>query len=224
MKKYNMLFNLPISDLSLEEVCLLAQKRPRGALWVWLMADAALALRAQRRSEVLDDCLACQRVFAEGQSIRVVAARLGQTFREKAFSVPELMPALMASGTGRYFFIGGRSGVARRAAVAVSGRLPCPVVGGVKGDFCRKGRENAAVLMRIWECQPDFVLVCMDDGVTWLSDNRHNLPPALYILAPSDAMARLAGCAEKDEPLERWRDLYRRAALCRRAKGKIINE
>lgn len=218
MKRYNMLFDLPISDLSLEQTCLLAQNRPKNDLWVWVMADAALALRCHKKQALLDACLAGQRVFAEGQSIRVVAARLGRSFTEKAFSTPELMPALMATGAGRYFFIGGKSGVARRAAVAAAGRLPCPVVGGVRGDFCRKGRENAAVLMRLWEAQADFVLVSMEDAAIWIAENRSNLPPALYILAPGDVMERLAGCGERDERMQRWREFGYQAQLCRRAK------
>ncbi len=224
MKTFHMLLGLPISDISLEETCLLAEKRRKNSLVVWLMADAALVLHCHKQPQTLDACLPAERIFAEGQTLRVVAARLGQTFTEKAFSACDLLPALMSAHGGRYFFIGGKSGMARRAAVACAskaGRVPCPVVGGVKGDFCRKGRENAAVLTRIWEAQPDFVFLAMDDGALWLAENRHRLPPALYIAAPSEAMEALAGCKRESEPFAVWRAFYCREQLRRSAKRKI---
>lgn len=221
MKRYHVLLDLPISDISVEQACLLAQNRPPNAISVWLMADTAQVLRCARQTRVLDACLACDRILAQGQSVRVAAAGLGQTFTEKAFSACDLLCALMASGQGRYFFIGGKSGLARRAAVATAGRagrVPCPVVGGVCGDFCRKGRENAAVLTRLWECQPDTVLLSMDDGALWLADNRSKLPPALYILVPAGVMAELAGCEEAAVPFARWREFFCRSELCRRER------
>lgn len=221
MKSFHMLLGLPISDISLEETCLLADKRRKNSLSIWLMADAALALRCHKQAQSLDACLLAERIFAQGQSIRVAAARLGQTFTEKAFSACDLLPALMSAHAGRYFFIGGKSGMARRAAVAcasAAGRIPCPVVGGVRGDFCRKGRENAAVLTRIWECQPDFVFLAMDDAALWLAENRHKLPPALYIAAPSEAMAELAGDKRESEPFAAWRAFCCREQLRRWAK------
>jgi UDP-N-acetyl-D-mannosaminuronic acid transferase (WecB/TagA/CpsF family) len=223
MKTYHILLGLPISDISLEDVCLLAEKRHKNRFSMWLMADAALAMRCHKQSQVLDACLLSERIFAEGQTIRVAAAGLGSAFTEKVFSTSELLPALMSAQAGRYFFIGGRSGIARRAAVACANaarRVPCPVVGGVKGDFCRKGRENAAVLTRIWEAQPDVVLVAMEDAALWLAENRYKLPAALYIAAPSGVMAELAGCKERDEWFAAWRAFYSRQRLQRWGKAR----
>ena len=145
MKTKFLLFDLPISDVSLEEACLLAQKRRKNAVSLWVMADFGLALRCKRQEEVLSACLAADRIFAEGKEMRVAAAMVGSAMENRAFAAKDLLGALMQTGQDRFFFLGGKKGMARRAAVAISlvvGRLPCPVVGGAWGDFCRKGRHR----------------------------------------------------------------------------------
>ncbi|MBE6637901.1 MAG: hypothetical protein E7616_00380 [Ruminococcaceae bacterium] len=196
MKPLCVMEELLIHDVSIDKACrLIAQRSPRTFMMV-LMADAALVMRCAKDKTEKEACAAADLIFAQGKEMRSLAGKLGTPLSEASFTGADLLSALMAKGLDRFFFLGGEKGLARRAAVAAakrSGRVPCPAVGGVPGNFCRKGKENTAVLTRIWECQPQVVAVCTEDSANWVCCNRNKLPPALYICAPERTMWELVG-------------------------------
>ena len=167
-------------------------------------------------------------ILAEGEEVRVAAAMMGTALSSEAFSAVDLILALMQTGDDQFFFLGGEQGYARRAAFFASkraGRTPCPVVGGAPGKFARSGKENTAVLTRIWECQPNVVVVCLEDGIVWLGRNREKLPPALYICMPERIMREMAEVnavqLRERMPLEMWNHYRMRLAFYLRVRRKM---
>ena len=201
------LLDLPFSDVCLEKACEVAKNRNKKSAEVWVMADAALVLSCRRDAALYRACLAARWILPVGKEVRVGAAMLGGAMETKAFSGLEMVSALMEKMGGRYFFLGGSRGMARRAAVSASlavGCVPCPAVGGAPGQFCQNGRENTAVLTRIWECLPDVVVVCLSNAPLWVMENLHRLPPALYLCLPQGAMEEMANGGRSVKEVPFW--------------------
>lgn len=77
------------------------------------------------------------------------------------------------------YFLGGRPGVAREAALSWKERLPhLHVAGTHDGYFEKEGDENAAVVRDIAASEADVVLVCLGFPLQerWIADNRRSLP------------------------------------------------
>ena len=217
LRQITCLWDIPISDLPLEQVYQWVGAKKLSAPMAILMADFELLLRCKWQNATRQACLCAERVFAQDAQVRVAMAMMGHPLENMAFSAKELLLRLMERGGKRFFFLGGLTGMARRAAVALSeeaGCKPCPAVGGAPDGFCRFGCENTAVLTRIWECQPDVVAVCLDDGMEWFCQNRSLLPPALYICVPSALIAVWSGKEGREGNWQR--------SLRRRCKEKLF--
>lgn len=77
------------------------------------------------------------------------------------------------------YFLGGRPGVAKEAAMTWKGRLPhLRVAGTHDGYFEKTGDENAAVVRDVAASGADVVLVCLGFPMQerWIADNRPSLP------------------------------------------------
>ncbi len=231
IKPICILEELPITDLSLAQTLNALGKHSRNSKLVALMADVSQLMRCVRSAAVQDACLSADLILAEGEAVRVAAAMIGTPLVSEAFGATDLIPALMQNGSDRFFILGGSLGEARRAAVFAArcaGRVPCPAVGGVPGGFCRKGRENTAVLTRIWECQPDVVVIGMEDGIEWLAENLKKLPSALYICVPAYVIGELAQGNKTRErewiSFDNWRTYYTRFWFYRHIRRSIKKE
>ena len=227
IKRVCVLEELPIMDLSLPQVQAILQKRGNGISTI-LMADMAQCMRCAKNEVELGYALTSDLILAEGEDVRVAAAMLGTTLTSGSFSAADLIVALMKMEMGRFFFLGGALGYARRSAfwaAKKAGGIPCPAVGGAPGTFKRCGAENTAVLTRIWECQPRVVVIGMDDGIVWLCENRKKLPPALYVCVPERVIYEMAEEKSVQLPertlLESWRYRCKRIAFYLRIRRKM---
>lgn len=228
MKRICILEEMPIMDLSLVQAQAILGKRSRNRVVTVLMADMAQCMRCAKSDTDLTCALTADVILAQGEEVRVAAAMLGTSLTSEAFGAADLIISLMKKEKGRFFFLGGDRGYARRSAVLAAKKaecVPCPAVGGAPGNFKRHGKENTAVLTRIWECQPNIVVVGLDNGMTWLCDNREKLPPALYICVPESVIFEMAedkSVQLRDRtPLDAWHYYRMRAAFYYRVRRKM---
>jgi len=140
-------------------------------------------------------------LVADGAGVLLAAKILGTPLKEKIPGV-ELGELLLSRTSRRVFFLGGREGVAEKAAEALLKKYPSlRAVGCRNGYFDRVGEENEAVLSAIRESGAEILLVCLGSPAQemWISENREALPGVLTFLALGGSLDVYAG-VEKRAP------------------------
>lgn len=134
--------------------------------------------RDARCSELLN---AATLSLADGMGVMLLARRQGTPFVEKVSGI-EFGEALMerAAEQGlRVFLLGGKEGVAHRAADNLCLRYPkLQICGAHNGYFDKNGEENEALLSSLSALRPDILLVCFGFPAQelWMRDNLPHLP------------------------------------------------
>ncbi len=167
----------------------------RGA--VALYANAHVLNLARRDATLRAQLHAADVVLADGQSVVWAARWSGQPLPERV-SVGDIEEAFFtrAHQQGRrLFLIGGRPGVAERAAERLGKRWPGFVVGTHHGYFALD--EETALAQTITERQPDIVIVGMGSPKqeSWALRQR-DVRPVRLLWCAGAAIERWAG----DEP------------------------
>lgn len=136
---------------------------------------------------------------ADGTGILWAAKLLGQPLPERVTGY-DLMTAVLERLSGRVYFLGGKPGVAQRAAQAVSARYPAVIPAG-----CRDGYfdDPAPVLTDILAAEPDLILVCLGSPKQelFMADARKTLPRGL-MMGLGGSLDVLAGDVPRAP--ERW--------------------
>ena len=119
----------------------------------------------------------------DGIGIRAAMRRLGRPAQEKTCGI-ELAQRLFENYTARgaqvrVFLLGGRPGVAARAAERLGERYGGVEICGVHhGYFDVKGEENRGAVKKINASGAELLIVCMGfpRQERWMLENRHRLP------------------------------------------------
>lgn len=122
-------------------------------------------------------------LFPDGIGIGAAMRRLGHPPREKTCGI-ELAGRLFENYTARgaqvrVFLLGGRPGVAARAAERLGKRYGGVEICGVHhGYFDVKGDENREVIKKISASGAELLIVCMGfpRQERWMLENRHRMP------------------------------------------------
>lgn len=115
-------------------------------------------------------------VFCDGSGVMLGARILGHRIPER-ITYADWMWRLAAFAGERgysFFFLGGRPGVAEKAATTLRERFPGLRIAGVHhGYFDRGGAENEAVVAKINTALPDILLVAFGMPLQefWLTEN-----------------------------------------------------
>ena len=136
------------------------------------------------RSDVKDAVLSAEMILPDGEGALWAAKMLGTPLKEKVAGVDFGMEcARRAAVTDRsIFLLGGKKGVAEKAAEALKKRFPGLKIAGTQcGYFNREGKENAAVIRKINESGADVLFVCLGAPAQeiWALKNRASLSPLL---------------------------------------------
>ncbi len=116
----------------------------------------------------------------DGMGVLLAARRCGTPLKARVAGI-EFGEALLerAAREGlRVFLLGGKAGVAARAATALCARYEGLCVCGTHwGYFDRAGEENERLLAQIRACRADILLVCMGFPVQerWIMENLESL-------------------------------------------------
>jgi N-acetylglucosaminyldiphosphoundecaprenol N-acetyl-beta-D-mannosaminyltransferase len=142
----------------------------------------ALMLRACTENPKYTELLnSASLVLPDGAGVLLAARRQGTPLRERVagISFGEALLCEAARGDDRVFLLGGKEGVAPRAAENLQKRYPgLNICGAYWGYFEKEGEENRRVLGMIKACRPDILLVCFGFPVqeVWIRENLPYLP------------------------------------------------
>ena len=107
----------------------------------------------------LRDCTVC---YCDGTGVQLGARLRGQRLPERMTGADWIWNlAAHCEGRRRLYWVGGRPGVARRAAEALRARHPALEIETDHGYHDRDGDQDRACIDRINEARPDIVLVGM---------------------------------------------------------------
>lgn len=99
-------------------------------------------------------------VLPDGVGVLLGAKLLGQRLPERVTGF-DFACALLSHMRGRVFLLGGKPGVAERAAQTIRTRFPAVTVAGVADGYFT---DTGVVVRRINAAQPDFLMVCLGMG------------------------------------------------------------
>ena len=169
-----------IDDLTLEEAidrALSLHNRP-----CTVFTPNAVMLDACRRDPSLSSLLnRADLSLPDGAGVLLAAKRKGVPLRERVSGIDfgEAILKRAARDGLKVFLLGGKEGVARRAAKKLSlSYPPLRICGFHHGYFQKEGRENAEVLSQIIACKPHILLVCFGFPAQekWIVENLPALP------------------------------------------------
>lgn len=118
-------------------------------------------------------------VIADGISVVAASRVLGYPLPERVPGIDLLMKVCERAGHGGHsvYLLGGKPGVAEKAALHLQTQFPRLVVAGVESGFFATPEEEAAALDRIRTASPDFLFVGL--GVPkqeyWMSQHSSDL-------------------------------------------------
>jgi N-acetylglucosaminyldiphosphoundecaprenol N-acetyl-beta-D-mannosaminyltransferase len=131
----------------------------------------------------------CEIVFCDGHGVKLAAEFLGSTLPER-FTPPDWLPLWVARciETERtLFFLGGREGIADKAAqVLIERHTGLRVVGTHHGFFAKQqdGQENQDVVELINRANPDVLVLGFGTPTQeeWIAENRAQLQVGLILV------------------------------------------
>ena len=123
-------------------------------------------------------------ILPDGEGVLWAAKKLGTPLCQKVAGVEfgyEMIRRAAENGKS-LFLLGGKPGVAEKAAAKLTARFPALKIAGVEnGYFCRDNEENTHIIAKINESRADILFVCLGAPAQeiWASENRNMLSPAL---------------------------------------------
>ncbi|MBQ9784848.1 MAG: WecB/TagA/CpsF family glycosyltransferase [Clostridia bacterium] len=169
------LYGVKIDNVTQKEA--VAQALATGEVNV-VFTPNALMLDACRRDERMARLLnGASLSLPDGAGVMLAAKRQKTPLCERVAGIEfgEALCETAARDGLRVFLLGGKAGVAERAAEALRARFKGLCICGTHwGYFDRMGEENQRVLAEIRESRADVLLVCMGFPVqeTWITENR----------------------------------------------------
>ena len=176
----NILWGVIVDDVSLTdavESALSPAKQP-----CFVVTPNAVMLDACRKDPALANLLNRATLsLPDGVGVLLAAKRNGTPLKQRVSGIGfgEALLKKAAERGLRVFLLGGKPGVAARAAYRLRQRIPdLRICGTHHGYFRRDGTESRAVLDHIRACRPDVLLVCLGFPLQeqWLCDNLSTLP------------------------------------------------
>lgn len=137
-------------------------------------------------------------ILPEGAGIRMAAKRQGTPilYRQSGIEFCERLLAECAGRGERVFLLGGRDGIAGRAAEHLMARFPkLRICGCFWGEFDRFGEDNRRVLSIINSCKPSVLLVGLGFPIQeeWIQENAVFLPSVKIAVGVGGNLAIWAG-------------------------------
>lgn len=121
-------------------------------------------------------------LIPDGIGIVKAAAILGTPLKERVpgIELGERILPLLAADHGKLFILGGRPGIAEKAAARLSEKYPGLVVCGCRDGFFE---ENDKALAEISDASPDLLYVCLGAPrqEKWMYENRGSVAAKLMI-------------------------------------------
>ena len=123
-------------------------------------------------------------ILPDGEGVVLASKKLGTPLFEKVAGVEFGMDCVSLAAERGYslFLLGGKEGVAEKAASELCSHFPALRIAGVRnGYFDRDSKENEYVLNQINKSGADILFVCLGAPTQekWAAENRDKLSPLL---------------------------------------------
>lgn len=143
--------------------------------------NTEMLLAAAKNESIADMLNSARLLIPDGTGVMLASRILGSPISERASGIDIGYEILnLAAKTRRsVFLLGGKEGVAQRAAEKLKSALPSlNVCGAHHGYFEKSGVENAAVIDEIRRAAPDILFVCFGFPTQerWICENLTALP------------------------------------------------
>lgn len=184
MKKIKIL-DIPFDNITKKEASLLAFERIEGGLkTVVVTPNAEIAQMCAEDESVLLAVTGADMILPDGEGVVLASKKLGTPLSEKVAGVEFGMDCVRLAAERGYslFLLGGKEGVAEKAALELNFRFPSLKIAGTRnGYFDRDSAENEQVLAEINESGADILFVCLGAPAQeiWAQKNREKLSPLL---------------------------------------------
>ena len=175
----------------------LARMERRGAYLC--TPNPEIVMEARRDPEVMAAVNGADLVLPDGVGIVWAAKRFGTPLPERVAGI-DLLSVLLERMSGSVYVLGGRPGVAEKAAENIAAAHPNVAIAGTHDGYFT---DELALTAELGETRPDLLLVCLGapKQELWMAAHR-DLPVGL-MAGLGGAVDVLAGTAER-APL-RWR-------------------
>lgn len=159
-----------------------------------------IVMAARREPEVMAAVNGADLVLPDGVGVVWAAKRLGTPVPERVAGI-DLLAVLLGRMSGSVYVLGGRPGVAEKAAENIAAANPSVTVAGARDGYFS---DELALTAELGETRPDLLMVCLGapKQELWMAAHR-DLPVGLMI-GLGGAVDVLAGTAER-APLW-WRE------------------
>ena len=172
------IMEIPFNNVTLAEAAELAFSFSENGKQVLAVTPNAEIMELCRKDcTVKKAVLSADIILPDGEGVLFAAKKLGTPLKEKVAGVDfGLECARIAVERGKsLFLLGGKPGVAKKAASELCTRFPrLKIAGAHSGYFARTGEENAAVISKINESGADLLFVCLGTPLQekWVCENR----------------------------------------------------
>lgn len=179
------IMGIPFDNVTLSEAVRLAfEFINAGKQALAVTPNAEILLLCLRGEEVKNAVLSAEIILPDGEGALWAAKKLGAPLCEKVAGVDfgAECARRAAAESKSIFLLGGKVGVAEKAAERLRACFPSlNIAGTADGYFNRDSEENAAVIGKINESRADILFVCLGAPTQeiWASKNRASLSPRL---------------------------------------------
>lgn len=184
MQKIKIL-DIPFDNVTKEEAPLLAFSRlEQGARTVVVTPNAEIAELCAEDENVKRAVCSADLILPDGEGVVLASKKLGTPLKEKVAGVEFGMDCVRLAAERGYslFLLGGKEGVAQKAASELQKRFPTLKIAGKRnGYFAKSGEENESVINEINSTKADILFVCLGAPAQekWVCENRDKLFPKL---------------------------------------------
>lgn len=155
-----------------------------GSAHQLITANSLLLLESQHSSELRRACTEAEMVSSDSIGISLAAFYLGRPVphRQPGIDLAKDLCGLAEIESFPVYLLGGRPGVAGKAATALQKEFPNLMVVGMRDGFFRY-EDEPAILEDIGRSNARLILVAlgMPKQEIWIAENRHRLSPGLYV-------------------------------------------
>ncbi len=170
-------------DLSMNEALEICKESlSKGRQTVIHTPNTEIVQACLEKKELFGIINSAELIVPDGIGVIRAAKILGRPFENGRLPGIELCGEILklceAEGK-KVFLLGGKPGVAEKAASKLRNELPSlTICGTADGYFSTEGKENADLLEKIRAASPDFLVVCLGapKQEQWIAANRKTLP------------------------------------------------
>ena len=202
MKKIN-IRGIPFDNVTMQEAIALAEREiGKEGVSVVVTPNAEIAQACLENTHIHDIVTRADIILPDGAGIIMASEILGTPLKEKVAGVEfgvELCNLAEKKGYS-LFLLGGKPGVAEKAAENLKERFPALAIAGTSdGYFAKQGTENNAIIEKVNTSGADILFVCLGAPAqeTWIMENKTGLTSVRLAACLGGSLDIYAGTAKR---------------------------